>query len=259
MTVRFLAALCAICDRPLTVHQQAVGPTCDDARCKHQQLKKRLRVDAESAARVRAKLVVLRDRALRTLALNGVPLPMAALPSNDRVMTQLSEERRAKFREYLTGSIAEAVRRAAAAEPPAEEDDRQLGSSPSNAEKRVMGQGCATCRGSCCEAGAHHAFLNPEQIQKQMRRHPELSPDDMLEHYVLRLPSRSYVDSCVYHAERGCVLRREERSEICNRYYCAGLSELWHGMTCAGSLRGFVGAVSNERILRSAVVEENAG
>jgi hypothetical protein len=244
---------CEVCGRSMTVHQQVVGATCDHPRCKHEQLKRSLRAQHQCAAAVRERLERIRDRAVRTLPVaDGGPFPLAVLPSNDRRLANLPEKRRRAFREYLDRSIREA----AASPLETEAEPEQRSEQPTAAEMSVMGNGCATCRGHCCEQGGDHAFLNIEQMRLRMVRDRRLQPGELLEYYLSMLPARTYAGSCVFHGEGGCALPREMRSTLCNDHYCKGLSDLWYAMTCSRSHRAFAGAVSGSRVVRTAVIDE---
>ncbi len=68
--------------------------------------------------------------------------------------------------------------------------------------------------------GVRHAFLEADTIRLYRRRHPGATPDDVRARYLGRVPRHTVEHSCVYHGERGCVLERDERADICNRYHC---------------------------------------
>jgi len=244
---------CGVCGRIMTVHQQAVGVTCDRRRCKHEQLKRSLRDHHLRATAIRERLERIRDRAARAMPdADGDSLPLAVLPSNDRRLTRLPEKRRRAFRDYLERSIDEATASASDSRSPPE----PRGETPTAAEMSVLGHGCATCRGACCEQGGDHAFLNAEQMRRRMARDPHIKPGELFDYYISMLPERTYSGSCIFHCERGCALPREMRSSLCNDFCCEGLSDLWHAMACSGSRRAFVGAVSGNRIVRSAMIDE---
>ena len=161
------------------------------------------------------------------------------------------------FRKYLEESVSHAVAARDANDTSAIVSVARADPGPTEAEQSVMGNGCGICRGKCCEAGGNHAFLNPGEVLKKLERHGDIEPADLVAQYVEKLPARTFVDSCVFHARSGCALARDERSDMCNNYYCAGMSELWHGLSCSGSLSGFVGAVAEERVMRFALVDEH--
>lgn len=239
------------------MHQHAAGDTCDDARCKQQKLRQGLKVQSRQAAAVAEKLTKLRDRAAPMAGVDHQPAPIAALPSNDRELAELPDSRRELFREYLEDSICKAME---ASDGNASSQFVSVARSDpglTEAEQAVMGNGCGICRGKCCEAGGIHAFLNPAEIRKKLEREPGVEPTDLVAFYIDKLPAISFVDSCVFHASAGCALDRDDRSEMCNNYYCSGLSQLWHGLTNSGSLRGFVGAMAEERVMRFALIDEN--
>jgi hypothetical protein len=50
--------------------------------------------------------------------------------------------------------------------------------------------------------------------------------DDMLrQHYLDRVPAESYHGSCIFHGRAGCTLDRSMRTDICNQYFCGGLTD----------------------------------
>lgn len=257
MIAVFTHSRCSVCDRKLTVHQDAVGKTCDDPRCKQQKLRQKLRVESQRTANALAKLTDLRDRAVRMAGIGRQPAPIAALPSNDRKLTQLPGSRRELFRENLEDSIAKAVAARETQESSGFESATRSNSGPTEAEQAVMGNACAICRGLCCEGGGSHAFLNPVELRKKLEHVPGTEPANLVAYYLSKLPSITFEDSCVFHTRSGCALDREDRSEMCNNYYCASLSGFWHGLSCGGSLRGFVGAVSDERVMRFALIDQD--
>lgn len=239
------------------MHQDAVGEICDDARCKHQQIRRNLQVKSQKSEIVLAKLTGLRNRAARNAGMDHQPAPLAALPSNDRLLGELPGKRRELFREYLESSVSKAVESSNPAGSSAAKAVNRSKSGPSEAEQAVMGNGCAVCRGLCCEGGGNHAFLNPVEVRKKLEREPGIEPSDLVAFYLEKLPAIIFVDSCIFHESSGCALGRDDRSDLCNNYFCAGMSELWHGLSCGGSLRGFVGAVTEERVMRFALIDEH--
>ena len=43
--------------------------------------------------------------------------------------------------------------------------------------------------------------------------------------YVERVPAAGYAGSCIFHGAEGCTLDRSLRSDVCNSYFCTGLSK----------------------------------
>jgi hypothetical protein len=53
---------------------------------------------------------------------------------------------------------------------------------------------------------------------------PEMKDRALLRLYLNRVPSMAYRDSCIFHGKEGCTLDRSMRADVCNTYYCGGLS-----------------------------------
>lgn len=128
----------------------------------------------------------------------------ALLPAMDRPVVPLPRMRRAAFRANLrrflrTGGTG------------AERTD------PAPASPLVQA-GCGVCRGHCCRLGQNHAFLDGSDFGG-------LAGADAYRWYVRMLPPESVEGSCVFHGPLGCVLPRERRAPICNRYECDGLDQ----------------------------------
>ena len=223
------------------MHQHAAGNTCDDARCKQQKLRQKLQVQSQQAVKVLAKLTDLRDRAARKAGMDHQPAPIAALPSNDRELAALPENRRNLFRENLEDAVSKALNAREGRVPSEDQTANRSEFGPTEAEQAVMGNGCAICRGLCCEGGGNHAFLNPVDVRKKLERNPGIEPADLVDFYLAKLPEITFVDSCVFHESTGCALDRDDRSDLCNNFFCAGMSELWH----------------EERVMRFALIDEN--
>ena len=86
---------------------------------------------------------------------------------------------------------------------------------------------CGWCSGRCCRFGrGGRAYLQAGHLRRWQADHAGSSLQDAVDAYLERLPARHVEDSCVYHAEFGCTLDRNMRSEICNRFACDGLREL---------------------------------
>jgi hypothetical protein len=56
------------------------------------------------------------------------------------------------------------------------------------------------------------------------RDRPELDAQALLRIYVERVPAVAYQDSCLFHGKLGCTLDRSLRADVCNSYFCGGLS-----------------------------------
>ena len=43
--------------------------------------------------------------------------------------------------------------------------------------------------------------------------------------YAGRVPIEGYQGSCIFHGRNGCTLDRSMRADVCNSYFCRGLSD----------------------------------
>jgi hypothetical protein len=90
-----------------------------------------------------------------------------------------------------------------------------------------------------------------------MAEHPEARPRDVFEAYLSHLPSRTYVESCEYHTERGCALPRHMRARKCNEFCCGGLLGLREGLAEVKATRGFAVATAEQEVIRTVIVDES--
>lgn len=155
-------------------------------------------------------------------ARHGAAVPdrllVAQLPVNERPTGPLGETRRAAF----AANMAFALDRALA------EPDRPFPETaePPPAQAPLIRASCAACLGSCCSAGADHAYLYPDHFRRLLRDRPGLTRDQILAEYESRLPALVYQESCVYHTTSGCALPRDLRANLCNTFLCGGLSQM---------------------------------
>jgi hypothetical protein len=96
---------------------------------------------------------------------------------------------------------------------------------PSGFAARVAQTACALCKGSCCRNGGDHAFLGERALARQRLDHPGIADDALRQLYLDRIPPESYQGSCIFHAPGGCTLDRSMRADICNQYFCGGLTD----------------------------------
>ena len=217
---------CRFCGTPLDPHQAARGGICDAPHCETRRVQEAGRhvfhrdwydyVERQRSA-VQA---AANELAAAARELGGEPERVAygVVPRLERPVVALPGARRARFAAHLETVIGEAF----AGDPPlpsaADLERRETAERP---EHPLIGATCATCGGACCMiGGVRHAFLDADTIRLHRRRHLGASADDVRAHYLGRLPGRSVEHSCVYHGPQGCVLSRDERADICNRYHC---------------------------------------
>lgn len=86
---------------------------------------------------------------------------------------------------------------------------------------------CAQCGGQCCAHGGRlDAFIDIDVLQRWQDEHPGSSVEDAIEHYLSRLPEVHIRHGCAFQGASGCVLPRERRADVCNRYACNPLLAL---------------------------------
>jgi len=91
---------------------------------------------------------------------------------------------------------------------------------------------CASCQGFCCRNGASNfAYLDVGTIRIHRRHNPGVTAGEVREAYLGRLPETSVMDSCSFHGPQGCTLERNQRADICNRYFCIALIYLLNDKT----------------------------
>lgn len=152
---------------------------------------------------------------------------VVVVPDNSRRIATLPEKRKRAFRHHVMTRISEAAAEQAAR--PSEDTVKVANVSDASAAAdplTVLQNACATCQGRCCWPGQNSALLTTNTIRRFMREHPHLRPRDVLAAYLERLPSKTYVASCVFHTPQGCALPRQMRSYTCNTFMCSNLVEI---------------------------------
>lgn len=220
-------AACVVCQK--SVRRARSGPTLCGARaCQRTWLGDDLRAGVRTrrtgVERDAAALASTVNEARRSSGLRA--LPMAILPSNDRVIGRLPQEMRTRF---LDG-LGEKVRRVMArrSQPSSESVPTEaLPLPPLLAPSDTMIAGaCATCRGDCCTGGTDHAHMDEISLTRLWGEHGWRSAHDVIAAYASHLPRVHYKGSCIYHGAHGCALPRDMRADVCNRYVCSSLTQL---------------------------------
>jgi predicted nucleic acid-binding Zn ribbon protein len=258
--------LCVVCGRPLAMSEFA-AKTCETAECRRFNFAEKLKREREERAILLEKARLLRDqqaaqaRDLRDQQAGaaGVAKPekyaLVVIPSFTAPVTNLPARRRRAFRDHLKELIREAsISRATRQAQP------EKTSGAPNAMQTVIGQACATCKGSCCRNGGDKAYLGEATIRRFIEAHPELRPRDVLAEYLRRISNKTYQHSCIYHSTQGCGLTAEMRSDTCNFFFCEGLKEfqLDHRET-TGPIRVFLASESDGVIHTTAFIEADDG
>jgi len=83
---------------------------------------------------------------------------------------------------------------------------------------------CATCKGSCCQAGAANmAYIRAPRLERTQAALGLDSLEATIQHYADLLPSEHVEGSCFFHTATGCAIPRDQRSDVCNSYQCEAL------------------------------------
>lgn len=224
--------VCKNCGAELKTHRERREEFCSHLRCRPLCLAsiRKKAIDTEN------RQIAHRDaearKALSQLNISDQlpkPIDQAALffvvPNNRQQVVSQSDDSIAEFRAHLhkTMQLAE--------ELVADSDSHELlqieyqNRSVQQQTSLPVINACSTCRGACCLQGKGHAFLVKEFFAWRLLNERSVSPTEMIEDYVSRIPEFVYDNSCVYHGPEGCVLTREVRSSTCNGFLCTGIHD----------------------------------
>lgn len=220
------------------------------------------------AAQLQAEADAIAARHVGAPRTEGVPdLPVVLVPANTRALAPLPEAARAGFRVHLDAVIADAfasplrdnAEGMSAQQAGERADAGETASRDAGLPAHMVLGSCATCRGDCCTAGGTRAFLTADSLMRVRAQRvtlgvPGESPDAIAALYLDRLPAVHYEGSCVFHARTGCALPRGLRANLCNRYQCGELTQLSRALGETGAASAYVGAASDERLERMALV-----
>lgn len=144
---------------------------------------------------------------------NALPV---LVPRNARSLVPVAAERVRRLRESLVKAMREAreLRQVTAPCPP----------SPTGFAETVASTACGLCEGWCCRHGGDEAYLDGHTMVRIRWNMPDLDPGAIVRLYVSRVPAAAYEGSCIFHGAKGCTLDRHLRADICNTYYCKGLT-----------------------------------
>jgi hypothetical protein len=198
-------------------------------------------------------------------------VPVVMVPANTRTLVPLPDHAREAFLVHLRGVIAESFAQplrdnldAMSAQLASERDDagETMSRDAALPAYMVLG-GCSTCRGDCCTSGGTRAFLKPDSLVRVRAQRVTLGvhderPEAIEALYVAALPAEHYEESCVFHARLGCTLRRELRSNLCNRYQCGELTQLRRALDASGAEMAYVASASGDALQRVALIRADA-
>lgn len=164
----------------------------------------------------------------RVVGEQSVSKQLVILPLGLSKLSQLSEDRKERYRKHLETMIEEALQYDNADQVPVDklrptyqdviDQDQKFAAFPEL--KGISEQFCMKCKGGCCPSGDNHAYITAATIRRLFDLTPELTPDEVLETYLSYLPEHSAGHSCINQGPMGCVLPRELRSSTCNYYFC---------------------------------------
>ena len=149
---------------------------------------------------------------------------LVIVPRNDRSLVPISPERIRRLRKHL----AKLLRELPIMKEPACSASLQQ-PQLTGVAARVAHAACSLCKGWCCPNGGDDAFLDDQTVARVRRERSGLDARTVIRLYSERVPALVYRDSCIFHGGSGCTLDRALRADICNAYFCGGLSAFVKG------------------------------
>lgn len=227
------AGVCLGCDEALPALPQTRLSTCGSANCR--------------AREEIARATLLRQRAA---VLQGIPhddiasYHLAILPLNPARESQLPMGRRIQLERNLRKRLAQARERITSGETVASAEGRTSTSDRAHAEHdretQLLNTACGSCRGKCCKKGGNHAFICSETLMRFIGRASLIDDDEVVAFYLSFVAERTLTDGCIFQGSAGCTLRRDMRSDLCNRYYCGDISVLRRQFVAGDPVRAFI-------------------
>jgi len=153
------------------------------------------------------------------------------VPLNTRALVAMEPERVRRLRKFLVQSL-----RAMRTMKRPVESASPLRPEPEGLVGEVARAACALCRGFCCKGGGEHGYLDERVMARVRQARPELEARAVIRLYIERVPEVGYAGSCVFHGKTGCTLDRALRSDVCNSYYCGGLTDVVKAGTVEGAV-----------------------
>jgi hypothetical protein len=144
---------------------------------------------------------------------NALPV---MVPRYIRPLVPVAADRVRRLREHLVEALREARELKWVATSCAPQ--------PSGFAARVAGTACGLCEGWCCRHGGNDAYLDGYTMARVRRDKPDLDAGALVRLYSNRVPAAAYEGSCIFHGSNGCTLDRSLRADICNSYFCGGLT-----------------------------------
>ena len=228
---------CRWCGQALSALARVRGDVCDAMDCR------RRAADFQASARRTADLD--RVRAAAASAWDAPALaraPTLWLRHHDSDVAPPSDIDIAELRAHLMALEGDAP-----AAPPQDADEA--------AGPAIGGHLCALCRGRCCRFGLHgKAFIEARQLRDWLAQRPDATWIDAVDHYLGFVAPVHLHSSCLFHAEDGCALPRERRSDVCNQFACDTLEQLRDIAIAQPEAAVAVGIVASHVLQGAAVV-----
>jgi hypothetical protein len=152
---------------------------------------------------------------MRRRDLDDDSLPVM-VPRSDKALVPTPAARVRQLREHLRAALHVMKDPTCSASP--------LRPEPRGFAARVAHTACSLCKGWCCRNGGDDGFLDDRTMARVRIARPDLDERAVLRLYLARVPVAVYKHSCIFHGDRGCTLDRSLRADVCNAYFCGGLS-----------------------------------
>ena len=232
---------CAWCGKPLSRLAAMRGDACDAMDCR------RLATEAVTRRRRAEDVDAMREAAAAAWDMPGLSAaPVLWLRHHAEDVGPPEASDIADLRAHLTALEADDRSR-----PP--HDDEAAAFGP--AANAMAANLCALCRGRCCRMGRQgRAFLEPHHLRGWLAGRPEATWADAVDRYIGLVPAVHLQQSCLFHGERGCVLPRERRSDVCNDFACDELGEARRMADADPAATAVVGIVESHGVRTAAQV-----
>ena len=138
------------------------------------------------------------------------------VPRYVKPLVPVSADRLHRLREHLVKALHEARELRCIAAP--------CPTPPSGFAAKVASTACRLCKGWCCRRGGDDAYLDGYTMARIHRAIPYRKAGRVMRLYMERVPAVAYEGSCIFHGSSGCTLDRFLRADICNSYFCGGLT-----------------------------------
>ncbi len=248
--------LCVVCGGPLPATDLALT-ACRARGCLtalwDRQAREAVRIEAEGRRALHEALTgragALRAEAAPALGGAAAAYPLMVVPFLPNRPAPLPERRREAMRAFLEHLVQVEAGGGAGTGGEAPEAAGEAG--------RVLGEGCARCRGFCCQFGERNlAFIRKETIRRFRAANPGLTDEGVVGAYMARVGETTIEASCIFHQPEGCALPRAMRGDTCNEYICEGQRQYLAEIADGGPVRAFILAGDGAGPRAAAFVDE---